>query len=355
MKRASVLKPLPENVSYVLMGLPSCLAAVPYSSRVLISFGSHRKRSPVTYHGTPLGSLEKRPIRRRFRERRASSGRLRKFISTNTFISLWGRVHFLPSPPKTQPASLAHPFEAAFVARLASLLPLPESSGSVALSWLARAVRLLAVTFSDAAVLLTGALSSSDRDALAAYLDSGVALLDACNAASAEIDRLLRRRLHLRFALHLLASSNGGRNPEKLRRARDSVAEWWGSPRRDIKPFTGDLVRPLAPVVPPRGKLSYVRRATYAVEAASGLIAGAVDRVPADFTWADEYHKVAAAVAHKLPGDVSVAEMEAVKAAVRKLAEIIDAIEPNGDGEKAERLQETARETDKATNELRKG
>ncbi|CAL9774030.1 unnamed protein product, partial [Musa acuminata subsp. burmannicoides] len=41
-------------------------------------------------------------------------------------------------------------------------------------------------------------------------------------------------------------------------------------PRRDIKPFTGDLVRPLAPVVPPRGKLSYVRRATYAVEAASG-------------------------------------------------------------------------------------
>ncbi|CAL9127749.1 unnamed protein product, partial [Musa acuminata var. zebrina] len=266
------------------------------------------------------------------------------------------RVHFLPSsPPKTQPASLAHPFEAAFVARLASLLPLPESSGSVAFSWLAQAVRLLAVTFSDAAVLLTGALSSSDRDALAAYLDSGVALLDACNAASAEIDRLLRRRLHLRFALHLLASSNGGRNPEKLRRARDSVAVWWGSPRRDIKPFTGDLVRPLAPVVPPRGKLSYVRRATYAVEAASGLIAGAVDRVPADFTWADEYHKVAAAVAHKLPGDVSVAEMEAVKAAVRKLAEIIDAIEPNGDGEKAERLQETARETDKATNELTEG
>lgn len=274
---------------------------------------------------------------------------------------------FLPSsPPKTQPASLAHPFEAAFVARLASLLPLPESSGSVALSWLAQAVRLLAVIFSDAAVLLTGALSSSDRDALAAYLDSGVALLDACNAASAEIDRLLRRRLHLRFALHLLASSNGGRNPEKLRRARDSVAEWWGSPRRDIKPFTGDLVRPLAPVVPPHGKLSYVRRTTYAVEAASGLIAGAVvavlgrgrlavDRVPADFTWADEYHKVAAAVAHKLPCDVSVAEMEAVKAAVRKLAEIMDVIGPNGDEEKAERLQEAARETEKAANELTEG
>ncbi|CAL9062071.1 unnamed protein product [Musa banksii] len=275
-----------------------------------------------------------------------------QMISTHGFS-------FLPSsPPKTQPASLAHPFEAAFVARLASLLPLPESSGSVALSWLAQAVRLLAVTFSDAAVLLTGALSSSDRDALAAYLDSGVALLDACNAASAEIDRLLRRRLHLRFALHLLASSNGGRNPEKLRRARDSVAEWWGSPRRDIKPFTGDLVRPLAPVVPPRGKLSYVRRATYAVEAASGLIAGAVvavlgcgrlavDRVPADFTWADEYHKVAVAVAHKLPGDVCVAR--------RKLVEIMDVIKPNGDGEKAEWLQETARETEKATNELTEG
>ncbi|RRT41667.1 hypothetical protein B296_00044822 [Ensete ventricosum] len=145
-------------------------------------------------------------------------------------------------------------------------------------------------------------------------------------------------------------------------RARDSVAEWLGFPRRDIEPFAGDLVRPLAPAVPPRGKLSSVRRATYAVEAVSGLIAVAVvavlgcgrlavDRVPADFTWADEYHKVAAAVSHKLPGYVSIAEMEAVKAAVRKLTEIMDVIGPNGD--KAEqRLHEAAKETEKATHEL---
>ncbi|URD72998.1 hypothetical protein MUK42_36327 [Musa troglodytarum] len=269
------------------------------------------------------------------------------------------RFPFLPSsPPKSPPASLARPFEDALAARLLSLLPLPDSSPSLALSWLARAVRLLALTLSDAAALLPDATSSSDRHAVAAYLDSGVALLDACNAASAEADRLLRRRLHLCFALHLLSSSDEGRNPEKLRRARDSLAEWRSSSPRP----TGGLARSLAPAQPPRGKLSAVRRAIYAVEAVSFLLSGALASalgggdvpalVPADLPWANEYRKVAAAVSHKLAGDCSPAELEAVESAVKKMTDVMDGIQSNGDGDNGESFRKAVGAAEKATGEL---
>lgn len=269
------------------------------------------------------------------------------------------RFPFLPSsPPKSPPASLARPFEDALAARLLSLLPLPDSSPSLALSWLARAVRLLALTLSDAAALLPDATSSSDRDAVAAYLDSGVALLDACNAASAEVDRLLRRRLHLRFALHLLSSSDEGRNPEKLSRARGSLAEWRSSSPRP----TGDLARSLAPAQPSRGKLSAVRRAIYAVEAVSFLLSGVLASalgggdvaalVPADLPWANEYRKVAAAVSHKLAGDRAPAELKAVESAVKKMTDVMDGIRSNGGGDDAESLRKAVEATEKATGEL---
>ncbi|RWW72538.1 hypothetical protein BHE74_00019647 [Ensete ventricosum] len=271
------------------------------------------------------------------------------------------RFPFFPSsPPKSPPASLARPFEDALAARLLSLLPLPDSSPSLALSWLARAVRLLALALSDAAALIPDATSSSssDRDAVAAYLDSGVALLDACNAASAEVDRLLRRRLHLRFALHLLSSSDEGRNPEKMRRARDSLAEWRSSSPRP----TGDLARSLAPAHPPRGKLSAVRRAIYAVEAVSFLLSGALASalgggdvaalVPADLPWANEYRKVAAAVSHKLARDCRPAELEAVESAVKKMTDVMDGIQSNGDGGNSESLRKAVEATEKATGEL---
>ena len=43
--------------------------------------------------------------------------------------------------------------------------------------------------------------------AVAAHLDAGVALLDACDAIAVRLDRLHRRRLLARLALHLLSSS----------------------------------------------------------------------------------------------------------------------------------------------------
>ncbi|KAF0895750.1 hypothetical protein E2562_014359 [Oryza meyeriana var. granulata] len=46
-----------------------------------------------------------------------------------------------------------------------------------------------------------------DAAAVTAHLDTGVALLDACNAITVRLDRLRRHRLLSRFALHFLSSS----------------------------------------------------------------------------------------------------------------------------------------------------
>ncbi|WOL13383.1 protein BPS1, chloroplastic-like [Canna indica] len=276
------------------------------------------------------------------------------------------RFPFFPSSsPKSPPASLARRFEDALTARLAELLPLLESSPSLAFSWLASAVHLLALTLSDAADLLSG-ISASDRDTVAAYLDSGVALLDACNAASAEVDRILRRRLHLRFSLHLLSSSDDGRDTEKLKRALDSVAEWRASPCRAIKSSAVDLVRSLSPAALPRGKISAACRTIYAVKAVSFLVTGAVvavlgggglavPSVPRDLPWAEEYQKVATAVSRKRAGDGLVPEHKAAEAAVKFLTDVVDEIQANGDGQKAVSLWKAVDITEKATDKLTEG
>ena len=93
-------------------------------------------------------------------------------------------------------------FDAALAARLRGLLPGPAPSSPLAA--LARLADLLALTLAEAAPALAG---EGDAAAVAAHLDAGVALLDACNAITARLERLRRRRLLARFALHLLSSS----------------------------------------------------------------------------------------------------------------------------------------------------
>ncbi|KAG6498340.1 UPF0496 protein 4-like [Zingiber officinale] len=265
---------------------------------------------------------------------------------------------FASSPPKSPPGSLARPFEDTVAARLADLLRDASS-----LSWLARAVRVLALILDDAAALLAdSSASSSDLATLACYLDSGVVLLDICNAASAEIDRLLRRRLHLRFAIHAIATSDGGRDAERLRKARDSLAEWTACARRSIKPSIVGLVRSLAPANPPRGKISIARRVIYAVEAVSSLIAGILvavlggseqltpASVPSDLPWAKEYNDLAAAISCELVGDRFAAELDAAEAAVKTLTDVIST---DGDGENTETtLRKYVESTEKATGGL---
>lgn len=269
--------------------------------------------------------------------------------------------YFASSSPKSPAVSLARPFEDAVAARLADLLRDASS-----LSWLARAIRVLALTVDDAAALLADSpASSSDLVTLASHLDSGVALLDICNAASAEIDRLLRRRLHLRFALHAVASSDGGRDAESLQKARDSLAEWTSCARLAIKPSAFGLVRSLAPANTPKGKISIARRAIYSVEAVSSLITGilvavlggseqlAAVNVPSDLPWAKEYNDLAAAISCELAGDRFAAELDAAEAAVKSLTDVIST---NSDDKKTETtLRKSVESTEKATGALTEG
>lgn len=254
------------------------------------------------------------------------------------------------------------PFDQALIAGLHSLLPIPNSSSSIPLPWLCRAVDFLALILSDAAALISDpSLSGSDRAALAAYIDSGIALLDACNAVTAYTDRLLRRNLLLRFALHLLSS------PDSLRRARDAIAEWDRDrpPRRAIHDTADMLVRSLAPGDLPRGNLSAVRRAIYAVEAASSLVAAAVIAVlgggekgdfagisvSSEFPWAEAFNKVAEAVSSRL-GEGVAGEVDAVEASVRQLAAVIDG---EDGGEKTETLRSAVKDAVKAAEEMKDG
>lgn len=273
-------------------------------------------------------------------------------------------VFLLYFPSKKSLPSPSLPFEQALVARLRSLLPIPNSPFSVSLSWLSRAVDLLALTLGDAADLISDtSLSGSDRDAIAAYLNSGIALLDACNIVSAQTDCLRRRRRLLRFALHLLSSPSS--SPDSLRRAHEAMDERDRSPRYAINDSAGELVRSLALTVTPRGKISAVRRAIYAVEAVSSLVFGAIVavlgggekadlagiKISGEFPWAEAFNKVSAAVSDEL-GKVFAGELEAMEASVGRLAAVVDG---EDDGKKTETLRSAVKDAEKAMEEMTDG
>ena len=116
------------------------------------------------------------------------------------------------APAKAPPQ--ASRFDAALAARLGSLLPLPASP----LAALARLADLLAATLGDAVPALASATGQGDANAaVAAHLDAGVALLDACNTIAARVDCL--RRLLTRLAVHLLSSPSPS-SVQRVRRAR---------------------------------------------------------------------------------------------------------------------------------------
>lgn len=224
-------------------------------------------------------------------------------------------------PAAAAPASR---FDTALAARLASLLPLPASP----LAALARLADLLAATLADA----VPALSSADAAAVAAHLDAGVALLDACNAIAARVDRLRRRRLLSRLALHLLSSS-----PSSAQRARAALADHGGASSPPV---------PLPPVPfvnPPRGAgrhLTPTARVLLAVNALSSLAAAAAATIldsdssnpnPASLTplvlytdlpWAEPFNALSTQLAALAAAKTS--EVDAVDEAVRKLTSALD-------------------------------
>ncbi|XP_038979885.1 UPF0496 protein 4-like [Phoenix dactylifera] len=288
-------------------------------------------------------------------------------VKCNPYLSIHAILGYPSKRPNKTP-SPSRPFEEILILRLRSLLPIPKPPPSISFHWLSRAVDLLALTLADAAALFSDpALSGADPAGLASHLDASVSLLDACNAASAEIERLRRGRLRLRFSLHLLAGDGHGLppSPDRVRRARKAIEEWETLPRRVIRGHAGNLIRRLAPGEPPRGKFSAVRRALYAVEGVACLVMAAIVavlsggeqgaltgvRMSDEFPWGEAFDEVRAAVSGHLGAGFS-GEVEAVEAAVRAVVGVIDG---EGDEEKPARLGSAVVELEKATEELTYG
>uniref|UniRef100_A0A0D9WB17 Uncharacterized protein n=1 Tax=Leersia perrieri TaxID=77586 RepID=A0A0D9WB17_9ORYZ len=239
-------------------------------------------------------------------------------------------------------------FGAALSARLRSLLPLSASSSPLAA--LARLADLLALTLADAVPALAG---EGDAAAVAAHLDAGVALLDACNAITARLDRIRRRRLLSRFALHLLSSSScSPPNSSVIRRARAALADR-AAPGSSPPP-------PPLPSLPfdQQPRVSGAGGVLLAVDAVSSLAAAAATAVlcggegveivfplvSGDFPWIEAFNAVSsqlAALATK-PGEVDAADE-----AVRKLTSLLD-----GEVVDEAAVRAAAQEVEKRTEEL---
>ncbi|KAL5214457.1 hypothetical protein ABZP36_003609 [Zizania latifolia] len=234
-------------------------------------------------------------------------------------------------------------FGAALSARLRSLLPLPASP----LAALARLADLLALTLTDAVPALAG---EGDASAVAAHLDAGVALLDACNAITARLDRLRRRRLLSRFALHLLSSSP---QHSSIRRARAALADC-----DERAPASPPPPLPSLPFDQPRDSLSTAASVLLAVDAVSSLAAAAAAAVlcgvslqivfplvSGEFPWAEAFNAVSTQLASLA---TKTRELDALDLAVRKLTSVLDT-----EGElDASALRAAAQEVARRTEEL---
>lgn len=259
------------------------------------------------------------------------------------------KIHRNPNPnPK--------PFDDALIRRLTSLLAsLPRSSPSVPLLFLLQSINLLSSTLASASALLSDPnLSKTETDSasLSSHLDASVSLLDSLNLISSRIDRLSRLRLHVTFALHLLSSPSSN-----ACKARDSLAEWGLHLREPAPDFSpSDLLRN----GPPRGKISAVRRAIYAVEAVSALVVGLTlafldgagfkaslekIRVPDEFPWSGVFNGVLTEVSRRI--GCFATEIEAVDASVKELTAAV-----SHDGEMTEKIRSLRKEAERRTEEL---
>jgi hypothetical protein len=126
------------------------------------------------------------PVQRQSKHRYSPSLAPAQMFLAEKYGSLLPKAHH-----HLQGKAPAARFDAALSARLRGLLPLPASP----LAALARLADVLALALGDAVPALSG-----DAAAVAAHLDAGVALLDACNAITARLERPHRRHLLTRHA-----------------------------------------------------------------------------------------------------------------------------------------------------------
>ncbi|KAK1262768.1 hypothetical protein QJS04_geneDACA019552 [Acorus gramineus] len=266
-----------------------------------------------------------------------------------------------PSPKKI--ALLADAFERNLLRHIENLISAaiggdPPPSTPIGLSCLSNAVDVLSSIHAEAGVLFSGPSVSGTESILASYLDESVKLLDFCNSVSAEIESLSRRRLLIRFAVHVLSSSSGT-GEEKLRRARDSISDW---EKENSTPSAAPV--DLAPA--PRGKISG-HGAIYAVGAVSAIVAGSLSAalnggssegcggvsVSGEFPWADALHRLESAMSGEK--ERSIGEFVHVDIAVRALAEVLDkGVETETETE-TEGLSNAVNEVKRAMDELSNG
>ena len=192
-------------------------------------------------------------------------------------------------------------------------------------------------------------------------------ILDVCNSIFSEIERLRQRRLLISFVIHLLDFSGDGPAPEKLRKARDSLAGWGNSPRgftkrrfeKDVDVLIRDMALGLGGA--PRGKISSVERlihrTVYAVGAMTVFFAGVVAfslyghrdlvtvQIPTEFAWADSFTELQTTISEKIKGS-KIEEINGVETRVRTVCEAIDDEEND---KKEERLKDAVKELETAT------
>lgn len=241
-------------------------------------------------------------------------------------------------------------FEEDLLRRLKTLRSASDPTSTF--SWLSKAVDLLSSTHADAETLVSDLNISASEKSLASYLDDSTRILDICNSISSEIERLRQGRLLISFVLHLLDPSSGSPPaPEKLRRAREALADWEKSSPGNNKRLTleksTDLIKDLAGKFSssPRGKISSVEklleRAIYAVGVVTVFVAGVVVAalsgspdlvaipVSGEFLWADAFvdlqSEVLESIKKRFPGEKVrfPDEREAVEARVRALVDVI--------------------------------
>ncbi|KAF5750015.1 UPF0496 protein 4 [Tripterygium wilfordii] len=249
---------------------------------------------------------------------------------------------------------ISRSFDESLLRRLKTLDP-----PAISLSWLSKAVDFLSFVHSEAKTLVSRLEVASFDESLALYLEDSAKVLDLCNFISSEIERIRHRRLSIGFAIHLLTTSESGRNLEKLRRARDLLSgsvNGVGYPEVKKRRFgigsdgIKDLVKELALRLerPPRGKISsanrLVRRTIYAVGLVTVFVAGAVVaalhrstelisvRAPSDFSWADSVNGLEAAIstelsrrfADKNEKKAHFSELDDVERQLKELSDVID-------------------------------
>jgi hypothetical protein len=293
------------------------------------------------------------------------------------------QVPRFPSFPKKQSPGpvrydvVARSFDDAILRRLKALNP--PASTPIGLPWLSLALDFLSFAHTEARTLVSDLpLSPDSDDSLAGYLDGALKLLDLCNSISSLIERLRLRRLSLNFVLQLLSPSDSGfPAPEKLRRVRDLLSDSdrpsLDLDKRGFRSNPEDLIRDLALGLgdAPRGKISsankLLRRTIHAlglltvffgsvlVSALYGSPKIAAVRVPAEFSWADSFNALEAAVSTELTRRFLVHELDDVGTRTREVREVIDDMARLDEDKGRERVNAAVSELKRATEVFSEG